>query len=225
LCDIRAAVTEETFLQLCDGLSATPWLQWLLIIAGTCFIEDPARCGVALLVAGGHLGWWTAFPAMVIGAMAGDLCLYLAGRFAMQFLVRWGWLDPVRLTWMEATFGSHAAKTTFIARFLPGARSFGYLAVGIVRYPFPRFLLILTAAAVAQTLLFLQLGEFIGERLLPLLKGRDARFAAIAAVVLAGVLVHRTLARRRKKKAARAREAATEPPDPLKTTEHAEHTA
>ena len=207
LCDIRTVVTEETFLQLCDELSTLyyPWLQWLLVAVGSCFLEDAARCGIALLVAADHMSWWLAFTGMVAGAISGDVCLYLTGRYATAFLLSRRWVDPNKLAKVERYFQNHAVATIFFSRFIPGVRGIGFSVSGIVRYPFPRFFFVLTTAAVVQAILFLKLGNFIGDRVLPLFKGRGAQFTTIAVVVLVGAVIHQFFARRRKKKAIQAR--------------------
>lgn len=189
---------EEAFIHLCEHLSNHLWLQWLLVAAGTCFLEDAARCGVGLLVAAGHVGWWLALGSMTVGGMAGDIGLYLIGRYATSFLLRHRWVDKTRLVWMEEYFERHAVKTVLISRFIPGARTVAYSAAGIIRYPLPRFLLLLLFAAVVQSLLFLQLGTFIGQRILPYLNDTRTRVALIAVVVLAGALIHHVTTRRRK---------------------------
>jgi len=191
---------EEAFIQLCDHLSNHLWLQGLLMAVGTCFLEDAARCGLGLLVAAGRVGWWLAFVSMTIGGMAGDLGLYLIGRYATLFLLRRRWVDTARLKWMESYFKSHAVKTVLISRFIPGARTVAYSAAGVIRYPLPRFLLLLLLAAVVQTLLFLQLGAFIGDKIRPLLEDTRSRVALIAVIVLTGLLIHRLMTRRRKQR-------------------------
>ncbi len=191
---------EDAFFQLCDHLSNHLWLQGLLMAVGTCFLEDAARCGLGLLVAAGRVGWGLAFVSMTVGGMAGDLGLYLIGRYATLFLLRRRWVDAARLKWMESYFNSHAAKTVLISRFIPGARTVAYSAAGVIRYPLPRFLLLLLLAAVVQTLLFLQLGAFIGDKIRPLLEDTHSRVALIAVIVLTGLLIHRVMTRRRKQR-------------------------
>ena len=200
-------MTEEAFLQLCDELSTLyyPWLQWLLVAVGSCFLEEAARCGIALLVAADHMSWWLAFTGMVAGALIGDVSFYLTGRYATAFLLSRRWVDPNKLAKVEGYFQNHAVATVFLSRFIPGVRGIGFSVSGIVRYPFPRFFLILTVAAVVQAILFLKLGNFIGDRVLPLFKGRGAQFTTIAVVVLIGTVIHQFFARRRKKKAIQAR--------------------
>jgi len=194
-------VTDEAFIQLCEHLSDHLWLQALLVAVGTCFLEDAARCGVGLLAAAGHIGWWLAFVSMTVGGMAGDIGLYLIGRYATLFLIRRRWVDPARLDGMESYFKNHAIKTVFLSRFLPGARTLAYSAAGVIRYPLPRFILLLLIAAVAQSLLFLQLGSFIGNKILPHLRDTRTQFGLIAIIVLTGGLIHHVTTRRRKQRA------------------------
>lgn len=192
---------EELFGHILDHVSSNPWVQSLLVVASTCFIEDAARCWVALLVADGHIGWWLAFFSMTVGGMAGDLGLYLIGRYATLFLLRRRWVDQTRLVWMEGYFQNHAVKTILFSRFIPGARTVAFSAAGIIRYPLPRFLVLLFLAAMVQALLFLKLGTFIGKHLLPYLTDGRTSLAVIAVIVLGAVLTHHVLVRRRKSKA------------------------
>jgi membrane protein DedA with SNARE-associated domain len=67
----------------------------------------------------------------------------------------------------------------------------------VARYPFPRFLALLSVASLVQALLFLWLGAFIGDHVLPYLRHPYLRVALIVVVVLIGFLTHRALARRR----------------------------
>jgi membrane protein DedA with SNARE-associated domain len=191
---------EEAFVRICEHLSSNTWLQALLVIAGTCFIEDPARCGVGLLVAAGHLNWWLAFVSMTIGGMAGDIGLYVIGRYATHVLIRLRWVDEARLEWMEDYFKRHAFKSVLFARFIPGARTICYASAGAIRYPMPRFTLMLFVAAVVQSLLFLRIAEFIAEKILPYLRNPQLQMAVFAIIVLSLVLAHTVMARRRRNK-------------------------
>ena len=193
-------MTEEAFLQLCEHLSNHLWLQSLLVVAGTCFLEDAARCGVGLLVASGHIGWWLALSSMTVGGMAGDIGLYLIGRYATSFLVRQRWVDLARLTWMEDYFKNHAVKTVFLSRFLPGARTITFSAAGVIRYPFGRFLLLLFVAAIVQALIFLKLGALIGEKILPYLRDPFMRTGIVAVILLVGLALHLAISRSRRRK-------------------------
>ena len=160
---------EALFIQLCNELATNPWLQGLLIVAGTCFLEDPARCAVALLAAGDKVDPKFAFICMVIGALVGDIGLYLIGRFASQVLYRKKRIDRAKLAWMKLTFRRHAILPIILSRYIPGARMLTFTAAGITRFSPLRFLLLILIAAVSQAFIFLQLGEWIGQMILPYL--------------------------------------------------------
>lgn len=196
-------MSEESFLQLCEHLSNHLWLQSLLVVTGTCFLEDAARCAVALLVAAKQISWWLALASMTVGGMVGDIGLYLIGRFGTSFLVRQRWVDRTRLTWMEEYFRNHAIKTVLVSRFLPGARTMAFSAAGVIRYPFGRYLLLLSIAAFVQALIFLKLGVFIGERILPYLREPLMRGVIVVGLILVGVLMHVGISCFRKRVAAR----------------------
>lgn len=196
-------MTEEVFLHMCEHLSNHLWLQSLLVIVGTSVLEDAARCAVCLLVATGHIGWWLALVSMTIGGMAGDIGLYLVGRYATAFLTRQRWMDITRLEWMKIYFENHAAKTIFVARFLPGVRMISYSAAGVVCYPFGRFLFFLLLASLIQALIFLQLGTLIGEKLLPFLRQPQTRALIIVGVILCGIVIHLIIRRRRRRNPSR----------------------
>jgi len=193
-------VTEDVFFQICEHLSNHVWLQALLMVVGTCFLEDAARCGIGLLVAAGHVGWWMAFVSMTVGGMIGDVGLYIIGRYATLFLLRRRWVEAARMEGMKAYFQRHAVKAVMIARFIPGARTIAYVSAGAVCYPLPRFLLLLLMAATVQSLIFLKLSEFIAEEILPYLRDTRLQAAVFAVIVLVLVLTHRTLTRRNKRK-------------------------
>jgi membrane protein DedA with SNARE-associated domain len=191
---------EETFVNFCELLTHNQWLQALVIIIGTCFIEDPARCAVVVMLAGGHItNWWLTFVSMTIGGMIGDIGLYVIGRFAMHMLVRFRFADPERIDYIKAKYGNHAAWASFMARFLPGARTLVYVSAGSMKYPFGRFLVILFFAAAIQAYLFLLAANFISLHILPYLESKITQ-AVLAFILIAAVfLLNRFLTKRIKK--------------------------
>ena len=169
-------------------------------MAGTCFLEDAARVGVGLLVADGDIGWWMAFFSMTFGGIVGDVGLYVIGRYATLFLFRRRWVDPARLTWMENYYKRNAVKAVMIARFIPGARTLSYVTAGAIRFPLPRFLLLLFLAAMVQSFIFIKVAGFIAEEMMPYLRDRRLQAAVFGTIVLALVLTHHLLTRRNKRK-------------------------
>jgi len=191
---------EAWFIDFCEVLTNNQWLQALVVIAFTCFIEDPARCAVVVLLAGGHItNWWLTFVSMTIGGMIGDIGLYVIGRYAMHMLLRFRFADPDRIGYIKGKYGDHAAWASFIARFLPGARTLVYVSAGSMKYPFGRFLLILFFAAALQAYLFLLAADFISIHILPYLKSKITQTLLALILIAAVFLLNRFLTKRRKK--------------------------
>lgn len=188
---------EELFVTFCEHLRLHPIQQALVIILGTCFIEDPARCAVVVMFAGGHITyWWLTFVSMILGGMVGDIGLYLIGRFAMRFLVRWNWVDRERVASLKNRFGGHVAWSSFVARFLPGMRTIVYLSAGSMRYHFGWFLLVLFAAAAVQAYLFLLAADFISVYILPYLKSAITQTILVAILMGAVFFLNRVFSKR-----------------------------
>ncbi len=153
----------DYFLHLYHLLIAYPILQGFLIAAATLLCEDGVVLATAALVTAGELDWITAFLGLTFGIVIGDVALYLAGRFAADFMIRRKWVSPQRLIRYEALFTAHTAKTVFLARFIPGTRTITFLAVGILRTPFWRFTSLAFIASVLQSTLVVGLSHFLGE--------------------------------------------------------------
>lgn len=193
---------EELFPQFLEHLSSNIWLQGLLIAAGSCFIEDPARCVVAVLVADGKVDWRVAFSSMIIGGMAGDFGLYLIGRYASIFVYKHRWISFSKVAWMKNYFKHHAIKTLFAARFLPGGRLPTYTVAGIIRFAIPKLLIILFCAAFAQALIFLKLGDLIEATLLPYLTSPWLKYGVLGFTLLTFYISYKMFGKKRKKKLA-----------------------
>jgi len=192
---------EEMFIQFCETLTNNPWLQALVIIVFTCFIEDPARCAVVVMLKTNLIAnWWLTFAAMTLGGMAGDIGLYVIGRFAMNVLVRYRLADPERVDYIKAKYGDHAAWASFIARFVPGLRMLVYVSTGSMRYPFPRFVVILLLAAATQAYLFLLAADFIKDHILRHLESKPAQIGLALLLIGAMYGVSRFLTKRTKKR-------------------------
>lgn len=136
---------------------------------------------VALLIAGAVLpipeelvviaaGWaasydqlnpWLAFGSCLLGALIGDCLLYALGYHFGHGILRetrfFGrFLRPERELRVERMIRAHGLKVLFGARFLVGLRSTAYLAAGVLRMPFLRFLIVdIFCAATVIGLVFL----------------------------------------------------------------------
>ena len=91
--------------------------------------------------------WQYAYLACLGGALAGDIVVYSIGRYLGHgFFKRYPWfarlMHEEREAKMEQVIQKHGLKVFFVARFLVGVRVPLYLAAGVVRMSWPRFLLI-----------------------------------------------------------------------------------
>lgn len=188
---------------LLNQLSTNIWLQGLIVAAGSCFIEDPFRCGVACVYANGTIGWKTALISMIIGGMAGDFGLYLIGRYASILLYKRRWISYSKVTWMKSYFKNHAVSTLFAARFLPGGRLPTYTVAGIIRFKIPRLLIILAVAATIQALLFLWLGDIIKETILPYITSPWMKYGVLALTLGTFFISYKLFGKQQKKRSDR----------------------
>ena len=92
---------------------------------------------------------WLALLTCIAGAMVGDTLMYAIGyhfghRILRQklFLGRSPAVRLQREEQAERLIQRHGLKALFIARFLVGLRSMVYLAAGIMRMPFRRFIVV-----------------------------------------------------------------------------------
>ena len=194
-------MSDASFSELCQQLAGNIWLLGLLIAVGVCFLEDAARCAVGLLVAAGHINWWTAFIAMMAGSLLGDLGLYLIGRYAMAFCVNRRWINAGRFEKMKGYFSQHAIKAIIGARFFPGARTLAYAAAGATHYKVMKFMVVLTGVTLAQTLLYLYATDLIGEQVLSYLEDPAMRWTAAGIILFVIISGHFIITRSRKMRA------------------------
>jgi membrane protein DedA with SNARE-associated domain len=188
---------EEMFIRFCEMLTNNPWLQALVIIVFTGCLEDPARCAVVVMFAAGHISnWWLTFASMTIGAVAADIVLYFIGRFAIQVLIRYRLAEMERIDTIKEKYGNHAMWASFIARFVPGLRMLVYISVGSMKYPFGRFVVILSFAAAIQAYLFLLAAHYIS----PYLESKVAQGILVVMLIAAFFLLTRFLTKRTQKR-------------------------
>jgi len=192
-------VTEASFADLCQQLADNTWLLGLLIAVGVCFLEDAGRCAVGLMVAAGHINWWTAFVWMIFGSLIGDYGLYLIGRYAMAFVVGRRWVNAERIQKMKGYFSNHAVKAIIGARFLPGFRTLAFCAAGATHYKIAKFTVVLSLVTLAQTLIFLYATEFVGARVIAYLENPAMRRAVVGIILALMIAGHFIVARRKKR--------------------------
>ncbi len=171
-------------------------IAFFLILTG-CGLPLPEE--VAIIAAGvlsyqGKLDPWPALAACLIGAIAGDSAMYCIGRhFGYNLLHRhpsWiRFLTPEREKHIEGLLRKHGVKVLLLTRFLVGLRSPVYFTAGILRTPYPRFLLVDTLCALFVVTMFFGLTYFYGKGIWTWISTaeRGITVAVVVAVVLAGI--------------------------------------
>ena len=142
-----------------------------LIAVATLVSEDLTCIATGLLVSQGRVGLMAGSAACAAGILIGDLLLYAAGRYLGR-----PWLGRRPLKWMvkpEAVarssewFARRGPAIIIASRFTPGTRLATYLAAGLLKTSFWRFLLYFAAAVVLWTPLLVGLAAWLGARVLP----------------------------------------------------------
>jgi membrane protein DedA with SNARE-associated domain len=123
----------------------------------------------------GTLNPWWAFVSCLVGALAGDAVLYAIGyHFGHSLVIRHPrfahLLHADREAKIERMIRRHEVKVFFLSRFMVGVRAPVYLAAGVLRIPFHRFVLIDAFCATTVVGLFFGLSYAYGDRLTNLIR-------------------------------------------------------
>ncbi len=144
-----------------------------------------------------------AFAACLFGALLGDSVMYAIGYHFGHGLVaahpKLGkFLGAQREAYFEQAIQRHGFKIMLLARFMVGIRGPVYLAAGVVRMPFRRFLLwdLVCATLVVGT--FFGLSYTYGEQITDLIRDAEMKLTLVALAVI-GVAVLWWMRRRRQK--------------------------
>jgi len=144
----------------------------ILTGAGLPIPEEIPIVAAGVLSAEGSLDPIGAFVACLAGALLGDTVIYVIGRYLGHgFFSRHPWfahlLHEEREEQMETLIKRHGLKIFFAARFMVGVRAPIYLAAGVLRVPWRRFLFVdaISATVVVSTVYWLsfRFGKEIGD--------------------------------------------------------------
>lgn len=176
----------------------------LFLVLTGCGMPIPEE--VAIVFAGwgssqGHLDPTYAAAACLFGALLGDSIMYAIGyHFGHSLMAEHPKLGKFvgaeREEYFERAIQRHGFKVMLLARFMVGVRGPVYLAAGVVRMPFRRFLLwdVICASIVVGT--FFALSFFYGNQITELIRNAEATFTLIVAVL--GIIVGAWWLRRRR---------------------------
>jgi membrane protein DedA with SNARE-associated domain len=187
---------------------------------------------VAIVFAGvrsahGELLLPAAFAATLLGALIGDAAMYGIGRRFGHSLVR---LHPKlakllhadQEQYFEQAIRRHGFKVLLASRFMVGIRGPVYLAAGVVRMPFRRFLLWDLFCATLVVGVFFALSYYLGtfldrDTIRRMVRDTEVMITAIVLVV-AGIIAFFALRKHRRKLIEKVLD--VEVPEPA-TSEHA----
>ena len=180
----------------------------ILVLTGTGL---PVPEEVPIVAAGiassvGTLNPWWAFVSCLIGALGGDAVLYAIGyHFGHSLLTRHPrfarLLHAEREARIEQMIRRHEVKVFFLSRFVVGVRAPVYLAAGVLRIPFYRFLLIDAFCATTVVGLFFGLSYAYGDRLTSFIRQSEIWLTVTVAIVLCAAVCFYYWKRRRRNEA------------------------
>ncbi|MDG1753351.1 MAG: alpha/beta fold hydrolase [Rhodothermales bacterium] len=142
----------------------------LLIAVATFASEDLASIGAGLMVARGTFGWDHALLAVFVGILAGDIALYVAGRILGRKVVTlppFSWyVSAQKMDRGAAWFEREGAKVIIASRFIPGSRLPTYVAAGVLKAPFWKFLGFFMIATIFWTPFIVGISFLLGNQIL-----------------------------------------------------------
>ncbi|NQV74412.1 alpha/beta fold hydrolase [bacterium] len=146
------------------------YLLLAIIAASTLLSEDLAAIGAGLMVARGSLEFEVALAAAFAGIFAGDVLLYVAGRSLGSRIVSlppFSWfIRPEQLERGKKWFHKEGAKVVLISRVLPGSRFPTYVAAGILKAPFGKFIGLFLIGTIIWTPLIVGVSTVMGNQIL-----------------------------------------------------------
>ncbi|MHC4399334.1 MAG: DedA family protein [Planctomycetota bacterium] len=147
-----------------------------------------------VLASHGQINPWLAMAACWVGVLLGDCAIYWIGRHFGHNLIRthryWARVvPPEREAQIENMIHNHGLKVLFLARFLIVLRAPVYFAVGVLRMPFRRFLLIDVFCVTTVVGLFFLLSFAYGREITRWVRRAEILITVIVALaVLVAVL-------------------------------------
>ena len=115
------------------------------------------------------MNWWGALLSCLGGVFAGDMLLYWVGRHFGRQILKWStvrrMLTPAREARVMDAYHRHGLKFVVMARLVMGLRAAAFLTAGLVRVPFPRFLLVDMAAVLLSVPLWFGVAYVVADSL------------------------------------------------------------
>lgn len=168
-----------------------------LVLTG-CGMPIPEEVAIVLagvLSAEGSLIPSAALAACLVGAILGDSVMYAVGYHWGRSLLNAHprlakLLHAEREPTFEAAIERHALKVMLLSRFMVGIRGPVYLAAGVVRMPFRRFLLFDSICASLVVSTFFLLSYAFGENVISWIRDAEITVTISVLIIIAAVGVY-----------------------------------
>ncbi len=155
----------DTILNLLTQVTQTPEILFFLLIIATFILEDAATIAAASVALLGEISPVSAYIAVMIGIVLGDIGLYYGGKFARK----WAWLNTKISKYdvykYETRIAKHAFMTIIISRFIPGTRLPVYLSMGYFNVPVATFMMAVLIAVAGWTSLLYWGWYYVGSQI------------------------------------------------------------
>ena len=181
----------------------------LFLVLTGCGMPIPEEVPIVLagvLSAKGHMEPELAFVACLIGALIGDSVMYAIGYHWGHGLLRdRHWFARIvhaeREQKFEGALEKHAFKVLLLARVMVGVRAPVYIAAGVVRLPFRRFLIYDLVAATLVVATFFSLSYAYGAQIERWIRNAELMLTLVVVVVVAvgGIYFYRRHRRHRRR--------------------------
>lgn len=160
----------------------SPEILFLVIVIATFILEDAATIGAVGLAIADAISPFNAYIAVLSGIILGDIGLYYIGYGAEKNKWMKRKTEKYDLSKYREKIKKHSVIAILTSRFIPGARTPTYLAMGYFNVSF--FVFFITAAvAVSLWTSFLYWGlYYLGHIILPYVSGWVTAFTAILIV-------------------------------------------
>lgn len=174
----------------------------IIILAALAVLEGPIVTVIAAWLASMNiLSLTQVFACVVLADLVGDTALYLAGRFAPDWLpISWAralGLSRRRVARFLRSFREKGPRLLVIGKLTHAAGFAMLIAAGAARMPFGQFLMINLMATIPKCLFFMAVGYLAGSAFASV-----GQWLFIFSVVVIGIIALIGLARWRQMKAA-----------------------